>query len=128
MEKAPIESKDEVSLEELLLQSDLVAGMARADGKVLDVENLVAESYFDQEDPEKSGLVKSHYAYVVNDEDTDSRVTTVLSFMANLEREDKYKLLRCLSAVAICDGELHPKELALLKQFAFAMGIDPEDV
>lgn len=116
------------SLEELLLQSDLFAAMARADGKILDIEKSVSSAYFDQKDPEKSELVKSHYDYVVHDEDTDTRLSTVMSFMSNLNVDDKYKLLRCLSAVAICDGELDPRELDILKQFAKAMGIDQSNI
>jgi uncharacterized tellurite resistance protein B-like protein len=116
------------SLEELLLQSDLFAGMARADGKILDIEKSVSSTYFDQADSAKSELVKSHYDYVVQDDDTDNRLSTVMSFMSNLSIDDKYKLLRCLSAVAICDGELDPRELDILKQFAKAMDIDPSNI
>ena len=112
------DGKDSISLEELLLQSDLLAGMARADGKVLDIENTVAEAYFAQENSDKVELVRSHYNYVVQDDETDVRMGTVMSFMGKLSLEEKYKLLRCLSAVAICDGELHPKEASLIKQFA----------
>lgn len=113
------------TIEELLLHSDLLAGMARADGKVLDIENVIASSYFEQENLDKSDLVKIHYDYVLHDEDSDTRLSMVMSFMSKLNLEDKHKLLRCLSAIAISDGELHPKELALIRQFAEAMGIDP---
>lgn len=113
------------SLEELLLQSDLLAGMVRADGKVLEVENTVATTYFEHNNSEQSDLVKTHYNYVIQDDGTDDRVSTVISFMTRLDREDKYKLLRCLSAVAVCDGHLDKKEIALIKQFAKAMDIDP---
>lgn len=118
------EDKSNTSLEALLLQSDLMAGMARADGRVLDVENLIAESYIDTENITNSEQVKSHYTSVVDDENTDTRVSTIMSFMANLSLDDKYRLLRCLSAIAMCDNELHPKEADLLKQFAKAMDID----
>ena len=123
-----IEEDENTSLEELLLQSDLLAGMVRADGKVLDVENTVATEYFEQKNSEKSELVKSHYNYVIQDENTDPRISTVMSFMSKLDREDKYKLLRCLSAVAVCDGHLDKKELDLIKQFAKAMDIDPNGI
>jgi uncharacterized tellurite resistance protein B-like protein len=123
-----IEEDENTSLEELLLQSDLLAGMVRADGKVLDVENTVATEYFEQKNSEKSELVKSHYNYVIQDENTDARISTVMSFMSKLDREDKYKLLRCLSAVAVCDGHLDKKELDLIKQFAKAMDIDPNGI
>ena len=123
-----VESNENATLEELLLQSDLLAGMVRADGKVLEVENTVAEEYFKQKNSEKSQLVKSHYNYVVQDENTDARISTVMSFMSKLDREDKYKLLRCLSAVAICDGHLDKKEIAIIKQFAKAMDIDPSGI
>jgi uncharacterized tellurite resistance protein B-like protein len=123
-----IEEDENTSLEELLLQSDLLAGMVRADGKVLDVENTVAKEYFEQKNSEKSELVKSHYNYVIQDENTDARISTVMSFMSKLDREDKYKLLRCLSAVAVCDGHLDKKELDLIKQFAKAMDIDPNGI
>lgn len=118
------QSHDSVSLEDLLLQSDLLAGMARADGKVLEIEGSVAETYFQDEGNSKSELVKQHFDYVVQDEETDLRISTVMSFMSKLSNDEKYKLLRCLSAVAICDGELHPKESALIKQFAKAMNIE----
>jgi len=42
-----IDEAEAKSLADLLLQSDLLAGMARADGKVLDVENTVAATYFE---------------------------------------------------------------------------------
>lgn len=122
------EESENVSLEDLLLQSDLLAGMVRADGKVLDVENTVAAEYFEQKNYEKSKLVKSHYDYVLQDETADARIATVMSFMSKLDREDKYKLLRCLSAVAICDGHLDKKELDLINQFAKTMDIDPSGV
>lgn len=122
------EESENVSLEDLLLQSDLLAGMVRADGKVLDVENTVAAEYFEQKNYEKSKLVKSHYDYVLQDETTDARIATVMSFMSKLDREDKYKLLRCLSAVAICDGHLDKKELDLINQFEKTMDIDPSGV
>jgi len=125
LEKETVEDKKEVSLEELLLQSDLLAGMVRADGKILEVENTVASAYFEQKNSEKSDLVKSHYEYVIQDETTDARMSTVMSFMTKLDREDKHKLLRCLSAVAVCDGHLDEKEIALINQFAKAMDIDP---
>ena len=123
-----VEENENTSLEELLLQSDLLAGMVRADGKVLEVENTVATEYFEQKNPEKCDLVKSHYNYVIQDENTDTRISTVMSFMSKLDREDKYKLLRCLSAVAICDGPLDKKELDLINQFAKAMDIDPRGI
>lgn len=123
-----VEKSENTSLEELLLQSDLLAGMVRADGKVLEVENTVAIEYFEQKNYDKSELVKSHYNYVVQDETTDVRISTVMSFMSKLDREDKYKLLRCLSAVAICDGHLDKKELDLINQFAKAMDIDPSGI
>jgi uncharacterized tellurite resistance protein B-like protein len=113
------------SLADLLLQSDLLAGMARADGKVLGIENMVAETYFEQQDNQQSTLVKQHYDYIVQDEDTDARLSTVMGFMKKLSTEDKYKLLRCLSAVAVCDGDLDPRELAIIQQFAKVMEIDP---
>lgn len=116
------------SLADLLLQSDLLAGMARADGKVLGIENMVAETYFEQQDNGKSGLVKQHYDYVLQDEDTDTRLSTVMGFMKKLSKEDKYKLLRCLSAVAVCDGDLDPRELAIIQQFAKVMEIDPSEI
>ena len=116
------------SLADLLLQSDLLAGMARADGKVLDIENTVAATYFEQQSSENSELVKQHYDYVLQEEFTDARLSTVMSFMNKLTIDEKYKLLRCLSAVAICDGELDERELALIKQFAKAMDIDPSKI
>lgn len=119
-----ISEQEDVSLEELLLQSDLLAGMARADGKVLDVETLVANAYFQDENENKSDLVKSHFTYVAQDDDTDLRMNTVMSFMTRLSNDEKHKLLRCLSALAICDGELHPKELGFIKKFAKAMDIN----
>lgn len=124
------DKKDEQSnsLEDLLLQSDLLAAMSRADGKVLGIENVVASSYFDNKNPEASKLVKSHYDYVVQDEDTDTRLNTVMSFMTKLNTKDKHQLLRCLSAVAICDGELDQRELKILKQFAKVMGIKPGSI
>ena len=127
-EAADLEESNNTSLEELLLQSDLVAGMVRADGRVLEVENTVASAYFEQKNSEKSDLVKSHYEYVIQDESTDARISTVMSFMSKLDREDKYKLLRCLSAVAVCDGHLDKKELDLINQFAKAMDIDPSGI
>lgn len=123
-----VENNENTSLEELLLQSDLLAGMVRADGKVLDVENTVATEYFKQKNFEKSELVKSHYNYVIQDENTDARIGTVMSFMSKLDREDKYKLLRCLSAVAISDGHLDKKEIDIINQFAKAMDIDPSGI
>lgn len=123
-EKSVIEEDNNISLEELLLQSDLLAGMARADGKILEVENTVASTYFEQKDSEKSNLVKAHYDYVIQDESTDARISTVMSFMSKLDREDKYKLLRCLSAVAVSDGHLDKKEIDIINQFAKAMDID----
>lgn len=128
VETAKAENSIDASLEELLLQSDLLAGMVRADGKILDVENTVASTYFEQKNHEKSDLVKSHFEYVTQDETTDSRLDTVMSFMTKLNKEDKYKLLRCLSAVAICDGHLDEKEVTLINKFADAMDIDPSGV
>lgn len=128
LETNKTEKDKTISLEELLLQSDLLAGMARADGKILEIENMVASTYFEQRDHEKSRLVKSHYDYVLQDETTDSRLSTVMSFMSKLDREDKYKLLRCLSAVAVCDGHVDPRELAIINQFAEAMDIDPSGI
>ena len=113
-----------LSLEELLLQSDLLAGMARVDGKVLDIESVFASTYLEHLNTSKSSLVKSHYDYVVQNDETDGRIASVMEQMSHFSREEKHRIPRCLSALAICDGELHPKEAAMIKQFADAMGID----
>ena len=113
-----------LTLEQLLQQSELLACMSRVDGKVLDIEKVFAETYLEKLDTEKSSLIKSHYDFVVQADETDSRLSSIMDFMANYTREEKYRLLRCLSALAICDGELHPKETDLIKQFANAMEID----
>lgn len=122
------ENYEEASLEELLLQSDLLAGMTRADGRILPIEKMVASEYLNEKNSKKSALLSQHFDYVVNDETTDVRVNTVIGFMSKLDVEDKYKLLRCLSAVAMCDGELDPREFSLIKQFAKAMDIDPNTI
>ena len=113
-----------LTLEQLLQQSELLACMSRADGKVLDIENIFASTYLEKLDTEKSSLVKSHYDYVVQADETDERLFSIMHLMANYPREEKYRLLRCLSALAICDGELHPKETAFIEQLADAMDID----
>jgi uncharacterized tellurite resistance protein B-like protein len=112
------------ALEALLLQSDLLAGMARVDGKVLDIESVFASTYLEHLNTEKSALVKSHYDYVVQNDETDGRIDSVMEKMSYYPNEEKYRILRCLSALAICDGELHPNEAAMLKKFADAMNID----
>lgn len=118
-------TENSTKLEDLLLQSDLMAGMARADGKVLEVEKAVSQSFIESQYGEKASLVKRHYDYVLQEDETDNRLGTVMSFMKKLDEEDKYKLLRCLSSVAVCDGELDPRELEIIRKFAEAMEIDP---
>ena len=112
------------SFEKQLLQSDLFAELARADGKILDAETLVASGFIGGENSPFVELMKSNFENKIHDDDFKLDFDEIKEFMARISTEEKKKILRSLSALAICDGELHENEQKLIEQFTQAMQVD----
>lgn len=115
---AKITLSDELPLSNLELrqvQARLLAIMSRIDGKVMDVENLMAESMIELMDKKEVHALKELYEKELEKPQSQETLHEVISYMQDAPVQERISLLKMLSSLAICDGEFHSNEEAFLK-------------
>ena len=120
-------SRDEqpsLSNENLTLIAHLFASMTCADDKIKDIENFTAETFLEDYRTEDIQRIKQAYRGSLKNYGHEERKQIIKSFVGEFTEHQKIGLLRSLSAVAICDGEVHPEEQYIIKLFMEQMEID----
>lgn len=98
-----------------LVQARLLAIMSNIDGKVMDIENFMAESILELMDEEETHKLTTLYEEELENEHSQETIDEVIEFMKRASVEERVSLMQMLSSLAICDGEIHANEEALLK-------------
>lgn len=98
-----------------LVQARLLATMSTIDGKVLDVENLMADSMLELMDKKDIYKLKQLYLEELKNPNLEHSLDEIVEFMKRAPVNERISLLKMLSALAICDGELHKNEELFLK-------------
>lgn len=98
-----------------LVQARLLAAMSNIDGKILDVENLMADSMLELMDKEDVYKLKQLYLEELKKPDTEYSIDEIIEFMKRAPVNERISLLNMLSSLATCDGELHKNEELFLK-------------
>ena len=98
-----------------LVQARLLASMSNIDGKVLDVENLMADSMLELMDKKDIYKLKQLYLEELSNPNLEHSLDEIVEFMKRAPINERISLLKMLSALAICDGELHKNEELFLK-------------
>jgi len=98
-----------------LVQARLLAAMSNIDGKILDVENLMADSMLELMDKEDVYKLKQLYLEELKKPDTEYSIDEIIEFMKRAPVDERISLLNMLSSLATCDGELHKNEELFLK-------------
>lgn len=98
-----------------LVQARLLAAMSNIDGKILDVENLMADSMLELMDKEDVYKLKQLYLEELKKTDTEYSIDEIVEFMKRAPVDERISLLNMLSSLATCDGELHKNEELFLK-------------
>ncbi|WP_075996534.1 TerB family tellurite resistance protein [Salaquimonas pukyongi] len=106
----------------------LLAEMAAADGKVLQVEELNAEALIECFGAQLSVEdAKARFFASLKAEVTETDPQKMMAHFARLPVEVKLDLFRAVWMVAICDGELHPSEERLAQRFADMIALGRTD-
>ena len=105
------------------LQARLFAAVTDADGKILPIENFTAEATIEQMD--KNTLEDLRKCYQTELESVDPLILSEddKAILTSLAKGEKSKLVGKLSALAECDGVIHPKEQALIREIMEVMEI-----
>ncbi len=103
------------NIEIRLIQAKLLAMMSSIDGRVLEVENLVAESMLELMDRKEAYQLKALYMEELQKPQTEETIDDIIEFMKRAPLQERISLLKMLSSLAICDGEVHENEEAFLK-------------
>lgn len=98
-----------------LVQARLLASMSTIDGKVLDIENLMADSMLELMDKEDVYKLKQLYLEEIKKPNLEYNIDEIINFMKRAPIDERISLLKMLSALATCDGELHKDEELFLK-------------
>lgn len=98
-----------------LVQARLLATMSNIDGKILDVENLMADSMLELMDKEDVYKLKQLYLEELNKPNPEYSIDEIIDFMKRAPIDERISLLKMLSSLARCDGELHKDEELFLK-------------
>lgn len=98
-----------------LVQARLLATMSTIDGKVLNVENLMADSMLELMDKKDIYKLKQLYLEELKNPNLEHSLDEIVEFMKRAPVNERISLLKMLSALAICDGELHKNEELFLK-------------
>ena len=115
VKKNKLEDRPITNVELRMVQARLRAIMSGIDGKVLEVENLVAESMLELLDKKEAYELKTLYKEELEKPQTDETLQEVISFMQRAPIHERVSILKMLSSLAICDGEVHENEEAFLK-------------
>ncbi len=103
------------NIELRLVQARLLAMMSGIDGKVLEVENLMAESMLELMDKKEAYELKKIYEEELEKTQDEETLQEVIEFMQRAPIQERVSMLKMLSSLAICDGEVHENEEAFLK-------------
>ncbi len=103
------------NIELRLVQARLLAMMSGIDGKVLEVENLMAESMLELMDKKEAYELKKIYEEELEKTQDEETLQEVIEFMQRAPIQERVSMLKMLSSLAICDGEVHENEVAFLK-------------
>jgi len=103
------------NLELRQIQARLLAIMSRIDGKVMDVENLMAESMIELMDKKEVNALKELYDAELEKPQSQQTLEDVMSYMQDAPVQERISMLKMLSSLAICDGEFHSNEEAFMK-------------
>jgi uncharacterized tellurite resistance protein B-like protein len=98
-----------------LIQAKLLAIMSRIDGRILEVENLVAESMLELMDQKEVFKLKTLYLEELEKPQKEEDIDEIVEFMNRAPVQERISLLKMLSSLAICDGEIHENEEQFLK-------------
>lgn len=103
------------NIELRLVQAKLLATMSTIDGKVLDVENLMANSMLELMDRKDVFKLKQLYLEELENPNSEHSLDEIIAFMERAPIHERISLLKMLSSLATCDGELHKDEELFLK-------------
>lgn len=103
------------NIELRLVQAKLLATMSTIDGKVLDVENLMADSMLELMDRKDVFKLKQLYLEELENPNPEHSLDEIIAFMERAPIHERISLLKMLSSLATCDGELHKDEELFLK-------------
>lgn len=107
-----------------IVQAKLLAAIARADGKVLQIENLVAEFQISSMGKSELDQVKQLYLSELDRKVTAENLAKIIDVMKRARFADRMSLIKMLSAIAVSDGELHPDELQFIKSTMNSLKVD----
>ena len=111
-----------------ILKADLLAMMTQADGEVLEIEKSVSKAILDMVDTKNlryysEGHIKSQFLNSLK-QDSDINICEAdQELLRNLSLYEQSKLIKELSAIATCDGNLHHKEKRLIENLMTIMGL-----
>ena len=110
-----IEELPLTDIELRLVQARLLASMSTIDGKVLDIENFMADSMLELMDKEDVYKLRQLYLEELKNPNLEHSLDEIIEFMKRAPINERISLLKMLSALATCDGELHKNEELFLK-------------
>lgn len=109
--------------------AEMLAAVAKADGKVLDIENLNASELLDCMASSDCEEARATYQAAINIWSDNRDLIQLGELELVLEEMDmpaRVELLRSCWYLAKCDGELHPSEEALIMRMAESLGVTKE--
>lgn len=109
----------------------VLSRVAEADGVLPEAESREMERVLVQEahlDPELAVLAVELARHRRRHADCATRYRTSRQLRASRSAADRARLLECLVAVAVADGELHRDEQAEILQVAAELGLEAADV
>ena len=103
-------------------QKVLLATVARADGKIRDAEVKTAIAMARELPDLPRETPKSVLAQIRYLERAD--INAALAKLVNLPVSQRERIIKLLWVMALCDGELHPKEEQVIYDLADKLGLD----
>lgn len=107
------------------IRAELLSMVAKADGKVMDIENLTAETILENSGSIHEVFAKDLYNWSVKTTLETDEQENLYSQLKNLPVAEKVSIVSSLWAVAASDGEIHPKERSTIKELMELMDVDP---
>lgn len=106
------------------IRAELLSMVAKADGKVKEVENLTAETILENSGSIHEVFAKDLYNWSVKTTLQNDEQENLFEQLSTLPLEEKISIINSLWAVAASDGEIHPKERSIIKELMKLMGVD----
>lgn len=103
---------------------EVLACITQADGEVCEDEVATAKSILANLAPEDMEKVRLLYRSAVNYYSRSERRDSIFKLIQPLPLQQKLSVLRMLWAFALCDGEVHPSESAMIMEVMHQCGID----